>query len=312
MNAPDYGSPTFAAWRAACPDVWQAYTRHPFVRGLEDGSLPKSAFVHYLIQDYVFLIHFGRSWALAVVKSQTLDEMKLAASVVDGLINHEMRLHVEVCAREGISEDQLYAAEEEMENLAYTRYVMDAGQSGDFLDMMAALAPCCFGYGEIGARLGQSASADTTYREWIDTYADAEYQGLCDSIGDLIEKATTARLGPNPQSNPRWNALSGLPWRPGLKLAFGIWGCVARNEIRCARAVGRRYVRPGRRQPSVQPQPHCGSRRMDVFVGAVGCSKSTLLRILAGLSTGGTFEGKMSASDGQPIRSRIAYMAQRI
>ena len=222
MNGPDYGSSTFAAWRAACPDVWQAYTRHPFVRGLEDGSLPKSAFVHYLIQDYVFLIHFGRSWALAVVKSQTLDEMKLAASVVDGLINHEMRLHVEVCAREGISEDQLFEAEEEMENLAYTRYVMDAGQSGDFLDMMAALAPCCLGYGEIGARLGQNASADTTYREWIDTYADAEYQGLCESIGDLIEKATVARLGPNPQSNPRWDVLS-KRFAVATRLEVGFW-----------------------------------------------------------------------------------------
>ena len=41
-------------------------------------------------------------------------------------------------------------AEEALGNLAYTRYVLEAGFSGDFLDLMAALAPCVLGYGEIG------------------------------------------------------------------------------------------------------------------------------------------------------------------
>ncbi|SEK55074.1 hypothetical protein SAMN04488526_0860 [Jannaschia helgolandensis] len=38
---------------------------------------------------------------------------------------------------EGISEAELFAAREASQNLAYTRYVLDAGHSGDFLDLMA-------------------------------------------------------------------------------------------------------------------------------------------------------------------------------
>ena len=53
---------------------------------------------------------------------------------------------------------------------------LDAGHSGDFLDLMAALAPCVLGYGEIGARLADAAG-DTPYADWIATYAGAEYQG---------------------------------------------------------------------------------------------------------------------------------------
>ncbi|MFT5969431.1 MAG: thiaminase/transcriptional activator TenA [Yoonia sp.] len=40
---------------------------------------------------------------------------------------------------------------------------------GDFLDLMAALAPCVMGYGEIGVRLAAEKSADTLYAAWIDT-----------------------------------------------------------------------------------------------------------------------------------------------
>lgn len=204
---PDYGK-SFALWRAGASETWHAYTHHTFVEGLRDGTLPRKAFLHYLVQDYVFLIHFSRAWALAVVKSETLDEMKTAAGTVDPLVNYEMRLHVETCAREGISEEQLFAAAEEPQNLAYTRYVLDAGFQGDFLDLMAALAPCVFGYGEIGARLGDTAAPDTPYREWIGTYASDEYQDVCKNVGRMIDGAVARRLGDMPEQTPRWKAIS--------------------------------------------------------------------------------------------------------
>ncbi len=146
----------FSLWRAAAPD-WRAYVCHPFVQGLGDGTLPRAAFLRYLVQDYVFLVHFARAWALAVVKADTLDEMRAAAATVDALVNHEMALHVRTCAAAGITEAELASAEEAPGNLAYTRYVLEAGFSGDFLDLMAALAPCVLGYGEIGARLAGQA-----------------------------------------------------------------------------------------------------------------------------------------------------------
>ncbi|MBV6633263.1 MAG: thiaminase II [Alphaproteobacteria bacterium] len=203
---PTYGS-AFAAWRQAAGDVWQAYTRHTFVEGLRDGSLPREAFIHYLVQDYVFLVHFSRAWALAVTKADTLDEMKAAAATVNALVNHEMQLHIETCAKEGIREAELFNASEEAANLAYTRYVLEAGYSGDFLDLMAALAPCVLGYGEIGARLADEAAPTTSYRPWIDVYAGEEYQQVCRDVGALIDNALTHRLGENYQTLPRWSQL---------------------------------------------------------------------------------------------------------
>jgi thiaminase/transcriptional activator TenA len=218
--APDYGK-TFGLWRQGAAPAWHDYTRHAFVEGLGDGTLPRTAFLQYLIQDYVFLVHFSRAWSLAVVKSETLEEMKICAGTVDALVNHEMSLHVKTCAAEGIDEAALFAATEAFENLAYTRFVMDAGLQGDFLDLMAALAPCVMGYGEIGLRLADSKAADTPYGDWIATYADPDYQAVCTNVGEMIDNAVARRIG-DLSLSPRAKTLQDR-FTTATKLEVGFW-----------------------------------------------------------------------------------------
>ena len=224
--AADYGS-AFAGWKAFAGSDWNEFVGHRFVEALRDGSLPEESFLKYLRQDYIFLVHFSRAWALAIVKSETLDEMKSAAATVNALVNHEMRLHIETCAAAGISAEQLHATEEEIENLAYTRYVLDAGHSGDFLDLMAALAPCIFGYGEIGLRLGSDRSSDR-YGDWIKTYAGREYQDGCKEVGALVDGALRRRLDSGFVATPRWAQLCSR-FRIATRLEIGFWGMAIRR-----------------------------------------------------------------------------------
>lgn len=214
-----YGN-TFQAWRGATP-AWSSYTQHAFVQGLGDGTLPRDAFLHYLKQDYVFLIHFSRAWALAVTKAETVEEMRLAAGTVNALINDEIALHMKTCAAAGIDEEDLFATEERAENLAYTRYVLDAGHSGDLLDLLAALAPCVMGYGEIGAALAAQTSSDA-YSDWINTYAGEDYQQVCRDVGALLDDAVRRRLGEAPQTSPRWTPLC-KRFEMATKLEVGFW-----------------------------------------------------------------------------------------
>ncbi len=46
------------------------------------------------------------------------------------------------------------------------------------------------------------------------------------------------------------------------------------------------------------------------LLGPSGIGKSTILRLIAGLETGATFDGVISASDGLPVQGRLALMAQ--
>ncbi len=215
-----YGA-VFPMWRVAAGRAWSAYTGHAFVQALGDGTLPPKAFLHYLVQDYIFLIHFSRAWALAVTKAETVDEMRSCAGIVDGLINGEIALHVGICGAHGISEAELQSAEERRANLAYTRYVLDAGHSGDLADLLASLAPCVMGYGEIGLHLAEAATSDR-YQEWIATYAGAEYQATCDDVGALIDAAVALRLGDRPESSARWGTLCDR-FRTATRLEADFW-----------------------------------------------------------------------------------------
>ncbi len=215
-----YGN-AFALMRDAAQGPWRDYTRHAFVEGMKDGTLPRDAFLHYLRQDYVFLIHFSRAWALAVVKSETHSEMLAAAETVNALVGEEMQLHIGICKAAGITQEALFATPERTENLAYTRFVLEAGYSGDLLDLLAALAPCVMGYGEIGTRLASEATSET-YRDWINTYASDEYQAGCKAIGELMDSALTRRIGPDFRASPRWDRLC-KTFRTATELEVNFW-----------------------------------------------------------------------------------------
>lgn len=221
MNrTPDYGR-VFSLLRENSEDAWEVYTRHAFVESLSDGSLPRAAFLHYLRQDYVFLIHFSRAWALAAVKAEHYDELMAAASMVHALVSEEMQLHVRTCQAAGISPDELAETPERPENLAYTRYVLEAGYSGDLLDLLTALTPCVMGYGEIGARLLREAGSGI-YQDWINTYGGADYQQAAKSAGVLLDGAVERRLGSGFAATPRWHSLCAR-FRMAVELETAFW-----------------------------------------------------------------------------------------
>jgi thiaminase/transcriptional activator TenA len=169
----------FERLKTAASAEWRAYTEHPFTAGLADGTLPETAFRHYLVQDYLFLIEFARAYALAIYKSPRLADMRESASGMSAILDVEMNLHIQLCAGWGLSPHDLEQAPPASETLAYTRYVLDTGMRGDLLALRVALAPCVIGYAEIATRLAARTDAGVAtnpYRVWIDEYAGAAYQ----------------------------------------------------------------------------------------------------------------------------------------
>ena len=203
-------------------DNWLLYTKHEFINKLSNDTLKEEKFLNYLIQDYLFLIQFSKAWSLAILKSDNLEEMKIAASTVNDLINFEMELHITLCANYGISISDLENADEENANIAYTRYVLELGYSGDFLDLLSSLAPCVLGYGEIGLNCQNSNPKTLMYKKWIETYSSIEYQDVCKNVSGLIDKAFLLRLGTNFENTYKWKKVNQI-FKKATLLEVDFW-----------------------------------------------------------------------------------------
>lgn len=163
----------------ACQSDWDAYTQHPFVMQLGDGSLAQPCFLHYLKQDFLFLKQYARAYALAIYKANTLADMRKALPSVHALLDSEIQHHITYSADWGLTEADLEAEDEDFGTVAYTRYVLDAGMSGDLIDLYAALAPCSVGYAAIGRLLANDKKTnliDNPFISWIELYSGDEFQ----------------------------------------------------------------------------------------------------------------------------------------
>lgn len=74
---------------------------------------------------------------------------------------------------------------------AYTRYVLDIGQSEDWFALQIALMPCLIGYGHIARRLyddQKTKREGNTYWNWVEQYVAEDYTDAVKAGLDIIER----------------------------------------------------------------------------------------------------------------------------
>ena len=172
---------TQALWdeNAALAD---AALRHPFVRGLADGTLPAGRFAAYIAQDAFFLESFARAYALALAHSPDRSGVDTFAELIGG-VRDELRLHASYARRLGID---LASVEPAPATLAYTDFLLATAAIGGPGQTCAAMTPCMRLYAYLGQSLASRPYNDT-YAEWITTYADPSFDELAATLERLLD-----------------------------------------------------------------------------------------------------------------------------
>lgn len=174
-------------WEANA-DLAEAALRHRFVRGLGDGSLPLESFQSYVAQDAFYLESFARAYALALARNEDQQGMRDFAELISGVVE-ELELHEGYAERWSVS---LEGVEPEETTLAYTDFLLAIASLGSVGRICAAMTPCMRLYAHLGQSLAEEGYDESNpYSEWIQTYADPEFEALAAKLEALLDRYAT-------------------------------------------------------------------------------------------------------------------------
>jgi len=179
-------------WASIAP-IYDAILRHPFLRGLTDGSLARDAFQYYVIQDAHYLRDFARALSIAAARAPREEWIIMLNEHSAGALRVERSLHETFFRDFGLTEKDVAVVPLAPTNLAYTSYLLAVAYSAPFHEALAALLPCYWIYWEVGKELERTGSRDPLFARWIATYASEEFGSIVRAVLETTD-TLAARL----------------------------------------------------------------------------------------------------------------------
>jgi len=181
-------------WKSIGP-IYDAILKHPFIKGLGDGSLDREAFKFYVIQDALYLREFGRALSIAAARAPEDDWIVMFNAHAANAIRVERLLHEGFFKQWNLTPEQVAATPPAPVNLAYTSFLLATAYGGAFHEAVGALLPCYWIYWEVGKELERKGSPDVLFQRWIATYASEEFAAVVKAVINVTD-ATASRIQP--------------------------------------------------------------------------------------------------------------------
>ena len=164
--------------RRQSDQIWHRIQAHPFLDELRAGTLPMDRFIYFILQDYLYLLDFAQVLCLGGAKSPDLKTLEIFTRHALIAVEVERSFHAAFGKSLGFSRTQLDRTPKGPVTEAYTRHLQAVARAGSLAEIVAALLPCYWIYGEVGRKLYRDRPwKPKIYRKWIETYASEEYWG---------------------------------------------------------------------------------------------------------------------------------------
>lgn len=107
----------------AASGIWKAYNEHPFVLGIQNGTLDKEKFRYYIMQDFLCLKDYAKTFAVGAAKAKSIETAQLFAKYI-ALIHEEMDIHSGYMGKLHVTQDEINRMSPSLDNLSYTSYML--------------------------------------------------------------------------------------------------------------------------------------------------------------------------------------------
>ena len=182
-------------------DIWAAYNEHPFVLGIQNGTLDREKFRYYIIQDFLYLEEYAKVFALGIAKAKSPETIQLFSKYVTLLTEGEMDIHRGYMGKFAVSREELETTPRALDNLSYTSYMLRVAYEEGEAEILAAILSCAYSYEVITKTLlerNPAAVDHPFYGEWVKGYADPQYSDanilLLEMTDRLAQHYTEAQI----------------------------------------------------------------------------------------------------------------------
>lgn len=145
----------------------------PFLRQLEDGSLPRAIFENYMGQDALYLTDYARALAACAAQSTDPEHIIFWSRAAAGAIEEERALHATHVV-------DFSAVTPSPTTVAYTSFELALVSAGSLPVLAASVLPCFWIYDDVGTRLKARVGSleGHPYADWVTAYGDPEFHEL--------------------------------------------------------------------------------------------------------------------------------------
>ncbi|MEY9940386.1 thiaminase II [Streptacidiphilus sp. MAP5-3] len=178
--------------------IYAEILEHSFLRGLTDGTLPRTAFRHFVEQDSLYLRDYARALALCGARAPEIESVQAFLGDAAGAIAAEQEMLAGFGAELG---EEPLSQEVLPTTRAYTSYLLAAAYGGSYAEAVAAVLPCYWIYARVGEQLLAKSSPDPLYARWIAVYGDESFQeivrrvvALTDELAEQVSAAERERM----------------------------------------------------------------------------------------------------------------------
>lgn len=184
----------------AAKEIWKAYEVHPFVSGIQNGTLDKEKFRYYIIQDYLYLKEYVKMFALGVAKAKSVEMADLFAKYITA-ISSELNIHNGYLAQMQITQEEIASTATAIDNVSYTSYMLRIAYEEGEAEILAAVLSCAYSYECIAKHMVKEhpdSVKHVFYGEWIRGYSSEAYAEenvlLMDALNCLTEQYTEQQI----------------------------------------------------------------------------------------------------------------------